>query len=136
MEEAKQFKVSNVTVTDPNDYINRSNVTYETTWDILNTRLLDTLGGYLWVRHEADGVYLDYLADFPYTSGQRITFGENLLDYSQTRSGDEIITALLPLGAKRLGFDPAVMASPLITTIVDALSLLIYFQMASWLLAL
>lgn len=100
VEEAKQFKAGQVTVTDPNDYINRSNVTYETTWDILNTRLLDTLGGYLWVRHESDGVYLDYLADFPYTSDQRITFGENLLDYSQTRSGDEIITALLPLGAK------------------------------------
>ena len=100
VEEAKQFKVGNVTVTDPNDYINRSNVTYETTWDILNTRLLDTLGGYFWVRHEPDGVYLDYLADFPYTSDQRITFGENLLDYAQTRSGDEIITALLPLGAK------------------------------------
>ena len=100
VEEAKQFKAGQVTVTDPNDYINRSNVTYETTWDILNTRLLGTLGGYLWVRHEADGVYLDYLADFPYTSGQRIVFGENLLDYAQTRSGDEIITALLPLGAK------------------------------------
>ena len=100
VEEAKQFKAGQVTVTDPNDYINRSNVTYETTWDILNTRLLDTLGGYFWVRHEPDGVYLDYLADFPYTSGQRITFGENLLDYAQTRSGDEIITALLPLGAK------------------------------------
>ena len=53
-----------------------------------------------WARHEPDGMYLDYLADFPYTSGQRITFGENLLDYAQTRSGDEIITALLPLGAK------------------------------------
>ena len=75
-------------------------MTYETTWDILNTRLLGTLGGYLWVRHEPDGVYLDYLADFPYTSDQRIVFGENLLDYAQTRSGDEIITALLPLGAK------------------------------------
>lgn len=100
VEDAKQFKAGNVTVTDPNDYINRSNVTYETTWDILNTRLLGTLGGYLWVRHEPDGAYLDYLADFPYTSGQRITFGENLLDYAQTRSGDEIITALLPLGAK------------------------------------
>ena len=100
VEEPKQFKAGQVTVTDPNDYINRSNVTYETTWDILNTRLLDTLGGYFWVRHEPDGVYLDYLADFPYTSDQRITFGENLLDYSQTRSGDEIITALLPLGAK------------------------------------
>ena len=90
VEETKRFKVGNVTVTDPNDYINRSNVTYETTFDILKTRLLDTLGGYLWVRHEADGVYLDYLADFSYMSTQRITFGENLLDYARTRDGSEI----------------------------------------------
>ena len=100
VDETKRFQVGTVTVTDPNDYINRSNVTYETTWDILNTRLLDTLGGYLWVRHEADGVYLDYLADFPYMSTQRITFGENLLDYARTRDGSEIATALIPLGAR------------------------------------
>lgn len=37
----------------------------------------------------------------------------------------------LPLIAKKLGFDPAVMASPFITTIVDALSLLIYFALAT-----
>lgn len=37
----------------------------------------------------------------------------------------------LPILAKRIGFDPAVMASPFITTIVDAVSLLIYFQIAS-----
>ena len=36
--------------------------------------------------------------------------------------------------AKRLGFDPAVMASPFITTIVDALSLLVYFGIAKVLL--
>lgn len=100
VDKTKRFQVGTVTVTDPNDYINRSNVTYETTWDILNTRLLNTLGGYLWVRHEADGVYLDYLADFPYMSTQRITFGENLLDYARTRDGSEIATALIPLGAR------------------------------------
>ena len=100
VDKTKRFQVGTVTVTDPNDYVNRSNITYETTWDILNTRLLNTLGGYLWVRHEADGVYLDYLADFPYMSTQRITFGENLLDYARTRDGSEIATALIPLGAR------------------------------------
>ena len=40
----------------------------------------------------------------------------------------------LPLLAKRLGFDPAVMASPFITTLVDALSLLVYFLFAKTLL--
>lgn len=43
----------------------------------------------------------------------------------------KIVGCVLPLLAKKLGFDPAVMASPFITTIVDALSLLIYFRMAS-----
>ena len=47
-----------------------------------------------------------------------------------------IVGCLLPMGAKRLGFDPAVMASPMITTIVDACSLLIYFMIASALLGL
>ena len=42
-----------------------------------------------------------------------------------------LVGCLLPIGAKRLGFDPAVMASPFITTIVDALSLIVYFRIAS-----
>lgn len=42
-----------------------------------------------------------------------------------------LVGCLLPIGAKKLGFDPAVMASPFITTIVDALSLLVYFRFAS-----
>ena len=46
------------------------------------------------------------------------------------------VGCLLPMGAKRLGLDPAVMASPMITTIVDACSLLIYFMIASAMLGL
>ena len=43
----------------------------------------------------------------------------------------KMVGCSLPMVAKRLGFDPAVMASPFITTIVDALSLLVYFGIAS-----
>ncbi|HBI63990.1 MAG TPA: magnesium transporter [Clostridiales bacterium] len=46
----------------------------------------------------------------------------------------KVIGCTLPMCAKRLGFDPAVMASPFITTIVDALSLLVYFGATSVLL--
>lgn len=46
----------------------------------------------------------------------------------------KIVGCTLPILAKRIGFDPAVMASPFITTIVDALSLIIYFQIAHALL--
>lgn len=42
----------------------------------------------------------------------------------------KVIGCTLPLVAKKLGFDPAVMASPFITTIVDAISLLVYFGIA------
>lgn len=44
------------------------------------------------------------------------------------------VGCMLPMLAKRIGFDPAVMASPFITTIVDVLSLLVYFQIATHLL--
>ncbi len=47
-----------------------------------------------------------------------------------------LIGCMLPVGAKRLGFDPAVMASPFITTIVDALSLLVYFRIPTLILHL
>ena len=48
----------------------------------------------------------------------------------------KLVGGLLPMGAKKLGFDPAVMASPFITTIVDALCLLLYFGIASLMLGL
>ncbi len=46
----------------------------------------------------------------------------------------KIIGGLLPILAKKMKIDPAIMAGPLITTIVDALSLTVYFAMASWIL--
>ena len=48
----------------------------------------------------------------------------------------KLVGCLLPMVAKKIGFDPAVMASPFITTIVDALSLLVYFRIATSILHL
>lgn len=48
----------------------------------------------------------------------------------------KVIGGLLPLIAKKLKLDPAVMAGPLITTIVDALSLIVYFGIATVMLEL
>ncbi len=48
----------------------------------------------------------------------------------------KFVGSILPMGAKKLGFDPAVMASPFITTIVDALALLVYFRVAVSILGL
>ena len=47
-----------------------------------------------------------------------------------------MVGGTLPILAKRLGFDPTVMASPLITTIVDAVALIIYFNIAKLLLGI
>ena len=46
----------------------------------------------------------------------------------------KLVGATLPMLAQKVGFDPAVMASPFITTIVDALSLLVYFQFTKMIL--
>ena len=43
----------------------------------------------------------------------------------------KLIGCSLPMLAKKIGFDPAVMASPFITTVVDAISLFVYFNIAS-----
>lgn len=99
----KQFKVGNITVTDPNDYISRSDSEYLNTFESIQKKLLETLGGYLWIRHEADGVYLDYLAELNFLSPQTVTFGKNLLDLKRRTEGKDIATAIIPLGAKEEG---------------------------------
>lgn len=95
-----QFKIGNVTVTDPNNYLPRSDSTYLTTWDSITKKLIEPLGGYLMVRHETDGVYIDYLAKLDGLTTQEIKFGENLLDFEKQIKGDEIVTGIIPLGKK------------------------------------
>ena len=96
----KQFTLGNVTVTDPNDYIVRSDIEYVNTWDVITKKLIDMLGGFLQVRH-VDGVnYLDYLKESTLLAPQKITFGKNLLDLKRSRKGEDIATGIIPLGAK------------------------------------
>lgn len=100
VDEEHQFVVGNITVTDPNNYIVRADSNYTNTWDSINEKLIDSYGGYLWVRHEEDGNYIDYLADFNTISPQEIEFGKNLTDLSKTVKGEDVATAIIPLGAK------------------------------------
>lgn len=96
----KQFTVGNVTVTDPNGYITRSNSDYTNTWNEITKKLITNLGGYLWTRHVNGVNYIDYLADFTTLSNQKIEFGKNLLELKQTISAENFATAVIPLGAK------------------------------------
>lgn len=100
VDESRQFKIGNVTVTDNNDYIHYSSTVYPTTWDEINEKLIDTHGGYLMTRYEEDGVYLDYLSDFELLSNQPVKFGSNLLELTKSVKGEDIKTAIIPLGAR------------------------------------
>ena len=98
-----QFKVGNITVTDPNDYISRADSDYLNTLESIQKKLIETLGGYLWFRHEEDGVYIDYLEELNFLAPQTIEFGKNLLDMKRETNGEDIATAIIPLGAKLEG---------------------------------
>lgn len=100
VEESKWFTVGNVTVTDPNDYIVRSNIDYVSVWEEMQKKLLDLLGGYIVVRHDGYINYIDYLQDFTLLSPQKISFGRNLLDLKRIVKGADIATAVIPLGAR------------------------------------
>ena len=95
----QQIKPGVCTVTDANNYIARSATKYLTTMEAMTTRLTGSaLGGYLLIRYEADGNYLDYYADLPLTNAQAVTFGANLLDLERQLTGTGIYTAILPVG--------------------------------------
>lgn len=100
VDESKWFTVGNVTVTDNNDYIVRANSEYTDTWKEMQDKLLGLMGGYLVVRHDGYINYLDYLEDINLLSPQKIEFGKNLLDLKRIRKGGDIMTAVIPLGAK------------------------------------
>lgn len=101
VEERKQFTLGRVSVTDPNDSLYRY-ANWETTRETLKDKLVDRLGGHLVIRKE-DGIrYLDYLNDdeFYTQNSQEIRFGKNLLDYSKNMDASDLVTCVIPLGAK------------------------------------
>lgn len=104
VEETKRFVLGSVTVSDPNDYITRSSITAASAWDVVNDKLIKLLGGYVRIRRSGGINYMDYLEDSTMQSLQEIKLGENLLDLNKEIKGQDIVTALIPYGAK-LGND-------------------------------
>lgn len=99
----KQFIVGTVNVVNDtaSGLIVRSSIEYMTTWQALKSKLFDSgLGGYLWVRHEANGNYIDYLSDLPYASRQDVIQTINLTDVTEEVAPDDLATVVIPLGAK------------------------------------
>lgn len=97
--EDKQFTVGNVTVEDTNDSLYRYS-NYEDTFDTIQKKLIDKLGGYLLIRHENGVRYIDYLKEYPYITNQMIQIGSNIIDLSLEDNSSNTISALIPLGKK------------------------------------
>lgn len=95
----KTFKVGAVTVQDNNDYVYKY-TNWESTLEVIKTDLLNTYSGYLRIRKENGVRYIDYLADYPNTNTQVIEFGSNLLDFTHDMVASDIVTAVIPLGAR------------------------------------
>lgn len=100
VEDRKKIYTGVVTIHDSNDSLYRI-TDRENTLEAIRDKLVDRLGGYLRLRHENDKLYLDWLTIQEYGKycEQPIQFGENLMDYSETMTADDVITVLIPLGA-------------------------------------
>lgn len=100
VEESKQFQVGTVTVTNSTDNVYRIDNDYANTLTVIQEKLVNRLGGYLRVRLLNGVRYLDYLESYDTLSNQKIEFKKNILDLSNHISAENVITALIPLGAK------------------------------------
>lgn len=79
--------------------IYRALINYESTYDRVQD-LVKSLGGYLVLRYESDGDYLDWKPSIATTAAQSITLGENLISLSQELSAEKLYTVCIPRGAK------------------------------------
>jgi len=98
VEPHKRFKVGDITVQDSNDSLYRY-LGYEKTYVTIKDKLLDRLGGYLVLREEPDGMYLDYLESVGEFKNTPIKLRTNLKDMQREIDPLEVITRLVPLGA-------------------------------------
>ena len=112
VEEWQQIQAGYMTVSDPNNYIYRESESEISTWEALQTRFVEPMGGHLRMRYVNGVAYLDYLegdtTDLdPYldTSTQTIEIGENLKEFSRIISSANTYSACIPKGAEMEFYD-------------------------------
>lgn len=98
----KVFYLGNVTVKDNNNSIYRKSEKHIKSFECLQTRLIDELGGYFKVRYKDGKKYLDYLDKSGENNTQYIQFGKNLLDLEQFINTSELCTIVVPVGKDNL----------------------------------
>ena len=100
VEARQQFEIGNVTITNglnPISFFTDHNDSLEA----IRTMLIDNLGGVLRIRKSGAHRYLDYisLAEYGSYNTQGVTFGENLMDYAEASSANDVVTAIIPRGS-------------------------------------
>lgn len=75
---------------------------WKTSYDYVETCLIEPCGGYLRTRRENGKTYLDWMDDTGTNTEQKIEFGINLLELTETVSAEELFTVLIPLGDDNL----------------------------------
>ena len=101
------FKIGIVNVTDgdnsnTDNLISAADSTFLNTYESIQQKLIERYGGYLYIRHEEDGNYIDYLSSPSVTCSQKIELGENLLSFKKNIEADSLVTAVIPLGKERM----------------------------------
>lgn len=101
VENRKKFTKGQVLVTDSNNYVYHF-TNREDTLSAIRDKLCDTLNGYLRIRKVGTTKYLDLipLANYGRYCQQEIQFGENMLDYSENYTANDIATCVIPLGER------------------------------------
>lgn len=98
VEPHKQFKIGRVTVPNQSDVPYRF-IGYDTTFETIKTYLVGRMGGYIQLRLEDDGMYLDYLKDVGQDMSSPIQLGTNIETARRELDLSNLITRLVPLGA-------------------------------------
>lgn len=99
VEPHKRFKIGTVDVPVPSDTPFRY-TGYDSSWDTIKERLIGKTSGYLVLRHETDGMYLDYLKSIgQIIDGSPVMLGENIKEATRDIVFDGLLTRLVPVGA-------------------------------------
>lgn len=96
----KQFVLGVCDVADSNNYINRSDSGYTDSLTTINNKLINSHSGYISVRYSGSTRYIDYKAQSGKENTQIIRFGDNLLDLNKYIKSENLVTAIIPLGAE------------------------------------
>lgn len=99
VDEKYRFSVGIVTAKNSTDNITCF-TNYNSTLTEIKEDLVDDIGGYLRIRHPNGVRTIDYLKDSDNTSAQVIKLGENILDYKSNLDTKDVITSVIPLGAR------------------------------------